>query len=128
MMYSVIYHASLKRAPAGSSFNQNISMWNIIKTEKFNKNYMFCPNTIIPFCKLNKRLSNIKMFNYHTFSYLCEKTFFDEPYKSMNLLKRQQIFNDLFVWDRRKNFIMFLTCYNYNNNNNNNNNNNKSNN
>ena len=32
----------------------------------------------------------------------------------MEPLKRKQIFDVLFHWDRRKNYIMFLTNYGYN--------------
>ena len=56
---------------------------------------MFCFNTPILFYKLKTT------------------SFFDKPYKNMDSLKRKQIFDVLFHWDRRKNFIMFLKMYNY---------------
>ena len=74
-------------------FNQNISNWNIAEYTRVNN--MFCFNTMIPFYKLKTT------------------SFFDEPYKSMELLKRKQIFDKLFKWDKMKNFIIFLTNYNY---------------
>ena len=77
-----------------TSFNKNISNWNI--TNDTDVNDMFCSNSSIPFHKLKTT------------------SFFDEPYKSMEPLKRKQMFNLLFNWDRRKNYIMFLTNYGYN--------------
>ena len=56
---------------------------------------MFCFNSPIPFYKLKIT------------------SFFDEPYKSMEPFKRKKIFDALFHWDRRKNFIMFLRNYGY---------------
>ncbi len=67
--------------------------WNLSKI--VNSNNMFCFNTPIPFYKLKTT------------------SFFDESYKNMEPNKRKQIFDVLFHWDRRKNFIMFLKHYNY---------------
>ena len=92
-MYSVIYHALLKRAPAGSSFNQNISNLNI--SNNTNVNNMFCFNSLIPFYKLKTT------------------SFFDLSYKNIKTFKKQQIFGVLFNWIRRKKYIMFLTNYGY---------------
>ena len=75
------------------SFNQNISNWNV--SNECNILNIFCFNTPIPFYKLKTT------------------SFFDESYKNMDLLKRKKIFNILFYWDGRKNFIMFLKNYGY---------------
>ncbi len=75
------------------SFNQNISNWNI--SNECNVNNMFCFNTPIHFYKLKTT------------------SFFEKPYKSMKPCKRKKIFDVLFHWDRRKDFIMFLKNYNY---------------
>ena len=75
------------------TFNQNISNWNISNLS--NTNNMFCSKTTIKFYKLKTT------------------SFFDEPYKSMSPFKKTQIFNTLFNWDRRKNFIVFLKMCDY---------------
>ena len=101
MMYSVIYHASLKRAPAGSSFNQNISNWIVSNVN--NMSYMF--GGAISFnqnignwnISNNTHVANMFCFNSPiSFYKLKINSFFDEPYKNMTLLKRKQIFNLLF--------------------------------
>ena len=76
-----------------TSFNQNISNWNISNNAFVNN--MFCFNSSISFYKLKTT------------------SFFDEPYKSMNSVKRKRIFNVLFHWDRRYKYVMFLTHYGY---------------
>ena len=76
-----------------TSFNQNIGNWNI--TNNTDVNNMFCFNSPILFYKLKTT------------------SFFDEPYKSMDSLKRKTIFDLLFHWNRRMNYIMFLTHYGY---------------
>ena len=76
-----------------TSFNQNISNWNV---HRYTYNYnMFCLNTPIEFYKLKTT------------------SFFDEPYKNMTISKRKKIFDLLFHWERKKNFILFLVNYNY---------------
>ena len=40
-------------------------------------------------------------------------SFFDEPYKEMEINERNKFFNVLFEWDRRKHFIVFLKENNY---------------
>ena len=75
------------------SFNQNISNWNI--TNNTDVNNMFCFNSPILFYKLKTT------------------SFFDEPYKTIEPLKRKIIFDILFHWNRRGNYIMFLTHYGY---------------
>ena len=40
-------------------------------------------------------------------------SFFDEPYKNMEPLKRKKIFDSLFNCDKRRNYIMFLAYFNY---------------
>ena len=52
------------------SFNQNISNWNVSNEANFNN--MFCFNSSIPFYKLKTTL------------------FFDEPYKSIETLKKNK--------------------------------------
>ena len=56
---------------------------------------MFCFNSPIPFYKLKTT------------------SFFEGLYKNMEPLKRKKIFDSLFHWDRRYNYIMFLTHFNY---------------
>ena len=73
--------------------NYNISNWNV--TNNTNVENMFCFNSPIPFYKLKTT------------------SFFDEPYKNMELIKRKKIFDVLFNWDRCCNYIMFLTHFNY---------------
>ena len=75
------------------SFNQNIGNWNITNNTYIDN--MFCLNSPIPFHKLKIT------------------SFFDKPFKSMEPLKRKKIFDLLFIWDRRKNYIMFLNHYGY---------------
>ncbi len=76
-----------------TSFNKNISNWNV--SNECDISNMFCSNTLIPFYKLKTT------------------SFFEEPYKLMEPLKRKKIFNALFHWYRRKDFIMFLKNYGY---------------
>ena len=75
------------------AFNQNISNWNVKNDTSVDD--MFCINSAIPFNKLKTT------------------SFFGKLYKSMNSVKRKIIFDVLFHWDRRKNFIMFLFHYGY---------------
>ena len=116
-MYSVIYHASLQRAPAGSSFNQNINNWNVSNVIDMRK--MFC-NAV----SFNQNINN---WNVSSVKYMCymfyntkipfyklnTTSFFDEPYKKMTPLNRKKIFDTLFHWERRKNYIMFLKYFDY---------------
>ena len=75
-----------------TSFNDNIGIWNISNLTNTEKMFY---NTSIPFYELNAT------------------SFFDKPYTYMIPLKRQKLFNTIFNWDRRKNFILFLTHYNF---------------
>ena len=80
------------------NFNQNISNWNI---NHLAITHNIFKNTAIKFYKLKNNS-------------IYDKTFFHFTYAYLSSLEKKQIFDKLFDWDRRKNFIMFLSYYNYN--------------
>ena len=76
-------------------FNNDISKWNVSNVT--NMNYMFYNAT-----ELQKKFKTLNTLS-----------FFSDKFITMDCNKRKKIFNKLFNWERRKNFVIFLHNYNY---------------
>ena len=78
------------------SFNQNIGEWNV------SNNINLTTNMFYNATELQKKFKTLNTLS-----------FFSDKFITMDCNKRKKIFNKLFNWERRKNFVIFLHNYNY---------------
>ena len=97
-----------------TSFNRELDKWNISNVR--NMTFMFYKATSFN-CNLsiwNVSKCNVNNIFYETsieFNKLNVKSFFENVF--MNRIIKNKMFERIFIWARRANYIKFLTEYNY---------------
>jgi hypothetical protein len=87
---------------------------NIISNSRIGKRYSNGDKSVISEIeRLADKFTGEDYTKTDKFYKLNTTSFFNEPYKTMSPFDRKKIFDVLFHWNRRKNFIMFLKMCDY---------------